>query len=530
MLGPFIGQNIHFAISLGAALTCFAAAWLFFDSYHLAKHPKELLKAFGFICLTLAFLLLATLSETTLVATGFSQASGKISIFLRLLGYAALIIGDLIYPLQKIPQIDDAPQAPSKTFAGIALPTMAISYVLPFGAFTNAILMFRRSFKGLEKHLRPLIAVFAALGVYEIASLARLFRSTENVVTYGLIKPFGPVWSVEHAALAIAAIILGIWLWQYLVTRLESQLTLMFTAATLIIFLLTTTTFTFSLLRSVQKETLSNLNTNAKVIDYALSAKKSELKTAAETLATNDNLATAISGRDRQRITELVLPVFEKRGASSLIVTSSKGEVLLRAENSQLWGDSLSNDVFVKRALAGETRTGATTKSDVTSPKVLIQAVGPIFDTNKKVVGTVLVANIVDNGFLDSLKQATGLESAVYAGNVRSATTLVAADGKSRLVGITEPNDSVNKTVLKDGKTFSGSLDVLGVPYSAVYSPLQGGDDKPIGMLFAGRPQAALLDSASKSIEVTLVSAAVLLTSSVGIWYYAAKYLKKQLR
>lgn len=529
MLGPFIGQNIHFAISLAAALACFAAAWLYFDSYHLAKHAKELWKSFGFICLCAAFLLFATLSETTLATTGFSRTAGSISAALRLLGYLAIMIGSLIDPLQKVPRITNTPPPQTKTFAGFVLPTLAISYLLPLGAFGNAILMFRRSFKGLEKHLRPLIVVFSLLTLFETASLARLFRTTENVASYSLIKSFGVVWALEHALLAAAAIVLGIWLWQYLVTRLESQLTLMFTAATLIIFLLTTTTFTFSLLRSVQSETLDNLKTNSKVVNYALSAKESELKTAAETLAGSGELITAIVNRDRARITSLVQPVLAKRAASSLVITTAKGEVLVRAENSQLWGDSLSEDPFVKQALLGETRTGIATKSDIAAPQVLIQAVGPVSNAGQ-VIGTVTVANIIDNGFLDGLKRTTGLESAVYASNIRSATTLVAADGKSRLVGINETDKTVRQVVLADGKTYAGNLKVLGVPYLAVYAPLTGADGKVAGMLFAGRPQAALLDSAARSIEVTLVSAAALLSSSVFVWYFAAKYIKKQLR
>lgn len=528
MLGPFIGQNIHFAISLAAALACFAAAWLYYDSYHLAKHAKELWKTFGFLCLCVAFLLLATLSETTLAATGFSKTAGSISILLRLVGYLALIIGSLIDPLQKVPQIYEVPAAPKKTFAGIPLPVMAASYALPFAALANAWLIFRRSTKGLEKHLRALAVVFLALSAFEFASLARLFRSTENVASYSLVKPFGIMWTTEHIFLAIAAVILGKWLWQYLVTRLESQLTLMFTAATLIIFLLTTTTFTFSLLKSVQSETLDNLKTNSRVVDYALHAKEAELKTAAETLASNNDLASAITARDRARITNLIQPVFTKRGASSLVVTSAQGEVLVRAENSVMWGDSLSNDPFVKKALTGETLGGVSVKPDVSSQKVIIQAVSPI-KVNGVVSGSVTVATTMSNGFLDNLKRTTGLESAVYAGNSRSATTLVAADGKSRLVGVIETNKTVQQTVLKDGKPFAGNLTVLGVPYLAVYTPLFGADGKPVGMLFAGRPQAALLDSASKSIEVTLISAAALLSSSVFVWYFAAKYLKKQL-
>src|SRR5882762_8135038 len=103
----FFGQNIHFAISLLAALVCFAVFWLYFDAWTTKKEVKDIFKWFGFLFIALSFAVHATVIEQSVLGRSiFGDLSEAISIIIRLAGYVAIIIGQIIDPLQPKPKTE----------------------------------------------------------------------------------------------------------------------------------------------------------------------------------------------------------------------------------------------------------------------------------------------------------------------------------------------------------------------------------------------------------------------------------------
>jgi len=154
----------------------------------------------------------------------------------------------------------------------------------------------------------------------------------------------------------------------------------------------------------------------------------------------------------------------------------------------------------------------------------------PIRDPSTNlIVGAADGSLVLDSAFVDGIKQATGLESSIYAGNVSSATTFVAPDGVTRWIGVKQTNNSVVQTVLKKGQIYKGSLDIQNSQYLAVYEPLKDIDNNIIGMLFIGQPQLDVLKTAGRSVELTFVVTVVLLMLAIIPAFLIARHISRQL-
>ncbi len=535
----FFGQNVHFAISLFAALVFFAVFWLIFDAWILRREKKELLKWVGFLLISISFLIHATvLEQGVLGASILGGGSEILATLLRIFGYLGIVWGQMIDPLQPAPKTEglvlEKKKKSAKEVFGLLPPLAALTPFLKFllsaGALAAGLLYLRRGTIGLERHLKPVAFALFFLTIFEILSLASLLRGSANPIIYDLVAPFGPIWILEHLFLLIGIFLLGKWVWNYLVTRLQSQLFMIFTSSVLIIFLLTTASFTFLLMQNIQREALANLETAAKVLDYALGGKKAETASSAESLAHNPEIMAALAVEDHQKLATLTGKILETKKQSSLIITNEFGQVLVRAEDPDRWGDSISDDPLVKRALVGTGMTSVLPKEDVLAPLIYLKSAVPVRDEAKNIIGAAVAGVVIDDGFVDGIKNATSLDSAVYAGNVRSATTFLAPDGKHRWIGIKEENQQVKHEVLRQGKTFKGGLNVLNRPFLAVYAPLKDVDNSVVGMLFIGKPVSSIFQTAGRSVELTFLVAAVLLVISIIPAYLISKYISKQLR
>ena len=146
-----------------------------------------------------------------------------------------------------------------------------------------------------------------------------------------------------------------------------------------------------------------------------------------------------------------------------------------------------------------------------------------------EIIGTVVTGFTVDSAFVDGVKTVTGLDAAVFGGNTRAATTFVAPDGKSRFVGTKEANEKVLSKVLEKGEIFIGPTQILNQPFYTAYSPLKTLEDEIIGMLFVGKLQTTLLETAQKSIELTFLGSVILMILSVPPTYFVSRYIQEHL-
>lgn len=527
----FFGQNLHFALDLFFSLILFAVFWLYFDAWTVRKKSREVYKWLGFLLLSLSFLIQATVIEQSILGTSlFGDYTETVSIVLRLIGYLSVVASQLIDPLQPIPDNKglDLENKNSKNFVIFTSLFINLKFVLPLGSLSVALLYFRRATTGLERHLKSIAIAFFLLSISELFALASAFRSSTNIDLHNLTAAFGPLWAFEQLFLFLAALILGKWVWSYLVKRLQSQLFMIFTASILLVFLIISVSFTFLLVGNIQNDSLSSLETASKVLNLNIDSKRAETSANAEVFSQNPDIKSAVTSKDHNKLNSVIGSTLEAKKISSLLVISSTGMVLARGEEPDRWGDSLSNDPIVEKALIGKDVSNIVSKDGVLAPVIYLQAAKPIL-INGKVVGAVVASIALNNNFLDGIKNSTGLDSAIYAKNLRSATTLLAPDGKERQIGVKENNSVITNQVLDKGETFAGSLQILNQPFLVVYQPIKNINNEVIGMSFTGEPQVNILVDSGKSIEITFFLSAILLVLSIFPSLLISKYITRQL-
>jgi len=542
LLRQFFGQNIHFVLSLLMALAAFAVFWLIFDAWQTRRELKELLKWSGFLLLALGFLLYAAvINQSSFGKLAWNSHLTFISELLRIVGYIAIAIGLLIDPLQPKPKtkgIEEImssepvkPDQPRGLAAGFGFGTLAWQLLLPLGSLGVAGLYWRRATTGLERHLRPVTIAFLWLSGFEIFSLAaNAWQNTTNPTLYPFVSAFGYFWIVAQVCLLISAIVLVKWVWVYLVKRLQGQLFIIFTAATAIIFSVATISFSFLLMNSVQQSSLTNLTTASQVLNQALISKGAQTLADADILSESPAIASAVVSSDHNGLSSLTANYLVDKGLSSFVITSSDGEVLLEGQNPDKWGQSISSDPLFQRAALGYSAQSKVTQPGVLAPGVVIEAATPIRAASGDIIGVVITDQAIDSTFLDGIKHATNLDSAVYAGDVVSATTFVAPDGSSRSIGVSQPSTAVQQLVLGGGQTFKGSLSILNRSYLVVYAPLKDVNNNVIGMLLTAQPQQTLLKTIAHSIELTFLAAIGLLLIMIIPAYLLASKMARQFQ
>lgn len=523
----FILINLHFAINLLAALVFFSIAWLYFDAWVGKKNHHDAARWLGFIFLSLAFLAHSTIVEQSLFQSAILNpglAAWLNSLF-QTLGFSSLIIGQLTEPLQPLPAYRRSKTAPLLLF----LPTLQlISFLQPLLAVSVAFLYLRRATIGLEHHLKPIAKGLFFLTGYQVLSLATTFRTSDNIHLAQLTAAFQPLWLFEHLLLLISIIILSRWVWGYLVKRLETQFLIIFTTGTLILFLITTIFFTSTSLSELKSNTLQNLQINAQILSFAISSQKQASSSTAQLIASSPDLISAVAANNLSTLDTLATQILTTNKQTELTIVAKTGEILVRAEAPDQTGGSLSDHPLIQSALIGKPLSSLVTTSGVIAPELVIQASAPILQ-HSQIIGAVLTGNPIDNAYVDGLKAATGLDSSIYSGNIRSATTFVAPDGKSRWLGIQEDSPQVLDTVITQNKLYTGSVTILNLPFFSAYLPLTDHTNHPVGMIFVGLPQSSLLVSIKHNIEQTFSVTVILLIASVVPSFFLSRYLTRQL-
>lgn len=517
----FLWENFHFAINLFTALAFFSIFWLYFDAWTERKTLKEGLKILGFLLLSLSFLAHAVFIESSDLTSSIlgGGINEKVAMIMRNFGYLLLVVGLVADPL--IPK----PKLTAFTLSNVALP-----YLLsPVMAVMAAWLYLRRATIGLENHTKQVSLAFFMFAFYELLSILSLFVNNPNVDIFRLVVPFGPIWIAAHLVLLIGAGILIKWAFSYLLKRINTQLFIIFTTTTLSVFLLTTISFTFLLLKNLSDETLIRLGTDVSVLSFALDAKKSEAQASAAILAQNTQIIEAIATKDRKILAPAAEELLISRKVNSVVIVDDSGQVIARGEERDRIGDSLSNNSLVKRALIGENVSSLMTQESVLAPMVLVRAAVPI-KSGDKVVGATVVAVSLDNNFLDGVKKISGLEMGIYGNDVLSATTISDLRGVTRPIGTKETREEIKNKVLIKGEEYSGIVSLLNTSYFAVYHPLKDVDNEVVGMLLAGRPSSSVFETARKSIEMTFLITVVLMVLSILPSYLVAKYIFNQLK
>lgn len=512
-------NTLDFTIYVFGAFVFFSAGLLFLDSWKLNKLKKTpLIRSFGFFLLAIVYAIYASSVDIPTVLY-IVQITKIFSLTLIL----ASVVGEPI--LHK----------PKQKVAVAILPFSLVAFEISFVSMSIVLALvisfwyLWRSTKGLDKQLKPAAISFFFLFLAELTRMGFYWRDTTNVFWSKMLAEYAVVWNINIFLQFVAILILGWWVFGYTRFRTQIQLFTTILASILAIFLTTTVLFSLLLLRNLEADALSHLKTDANVFQYSLDRLQLESLAHARAIGGDSGFKEALATNNKGRLYEITSESLISQNLTSLITISPEGVVLMRAEDRDSFGNNLSRDPLVKSALTGQQISSLVLNTRSINPEVFIKSAVPVKNADNQILGVVMTGFVVDNAFVDGIKDVTMLDVTVFAQDKRTATTIISPDGKSRFVGTLETNQKVLSTVLEKGETFVGSSEVLNEPYYTAYTPLKTFGGENIGMLFIGKPQTELLETAQESIDLTFLGSIVLMVIAMVPTYFISKYIKRNV-
>lgn len=138
----------------------------------------------------------------------------------------------------------------------------------------------------------------------------------------------------------------------------------------------------------------------------------------------------------------------------------------------------------------------------------------PVY-ANNQVIGMIYAGEpLTKQSSVEDLKRLFDMDATLFAENIRYNTTL---SQNNRPLLFTPLNPQISDLVLTQGKSFSGTVQVLNSTYIASYKPILGFDHKPIGVIFVGKSKNDLNKIYYKIVLVVIALGAILFT--IGIMF-----------
>ncbi len=232
----------------------------------------------------------------------------------------------------------------------------------------------------------------------------------------------------------------------------------------------------------VDSATIEKVDVATRVAMRDIEALKKEARAVSAAIARDAPLAEAVAGGSRGEILDRLAELLPETGGEFCLVTDSEGRVLARSHEPEKSGDSIASLADVASALAGRPLAAVEEGADI---RLSVRAGTPVFDDSGALIGVVSAGYRLDtNAFVDERKKITGCEFTIVLGDERLASTARGEEGES-VVG-TRADPEVVREVLAGG-SYSGRVDILGRRAVARYSPIEGPDGRPIGMIFVGQ-------------------------------------------
>ncbi len=232
----------------------------------------------------------------------------------------------------------------------------------------------------------------------------------------------------------------------------------------------------------VDASTVGRVETATKVAVNNLEALKAEATAISLSISRDPAIVEALERSNREALLAHALSLQEETGVEFCTVTDAEGVALMRTHAPEMTGDLIMSQSNIRSAVHGEALTAIEEGSSV---RLSVRAGTPVFNAQGKLIGVVSVGYRLDTErFVDAVKEVMGCETTISLGDERIASTILGENG-ARIIG-TKADAHIAETVLA-GNTYSGRVDIEGRVAVCKYTPINGPDDRAVGMLFVGQ-------------------------------------------
>ncbi|HZV83026.1 MAG TPA: cache domain-containing protein, partial [Geobacteraceae bacterium] len=242
--------------------------------------------------------------------------------------------------------------------------------------------------------------------------------------------------------------------------------------------------------------------------------------------ATAPYMAQALAAGSRDQVAGVLQPLMKSEQLHIFTAVDARGSVLFRARNPGGFGDDISGDLLIKKALSGKEISGTTiipasrlalegaelvrkaviriiptpmakpVRHDVESAGMFMVAATPVKDSAGNVVGALMGGVLLNNNnsLVDRIRKviyeggkqegSDGGGSTIFLNDLRIATTVMTPE-RRRAIGTKLSAEVYNRVVMMKER-WIGRAFVVNDWYFSGYEPILSLEGVPIGALYVG--------------------------------------------
>jgi PAS domain S-box-containing protein len=222
------------------------------------------------------------------------------------------------------------------------------------------------------------------------------------------------------------------------------------------------------------------IRVSARVAEHILEELKSRSYVAAQSIANDRAMVRALESNKRSEILDTATDLKRLAQVDYCTILDTKGIVLARTHEREIYGDSLAHLPHIKQAMMG--KRGAFVSPGVTV-RMGAYAGAPIFGEGRQ-IGIVSLGFALDNPELvEYIKSIIECEIGIFLKDERIVSTLTNDDG-SYIQGERAPENIQARVLAGDRHIETNKLNNENALVK--YVPILGAEDKPVGMLAIG--------------------------------------------
>ncbi len=292
----------------------------------------------------------------------------------------------------------------------------------------------------------------------------------------------------------------------------------------------------------------------------AFNGKLNDIKDIVSFTAASETLSEAIKRNDRDHLCDYLCTIQEENQLDILTLIDSKGNVVLRTRNLEVYGDSQSQDEIVNKVLKGGTCSfpqivtrAELMKEDQTladrayiefveTPKaaprpeekeengMMLKAASAVVDENGHVLGVLYGGILINRDYeiVDGVKETVYKDEQYKGREIGTATifqhdlrisTNVKDEKGERAIG-TRVSKEVNQAVLIEGKPWIDRAFVVNDWYISAYEPIKNIAGDIIGILYVGMLERPYIDTTNRVIQAFSIIAVLCVVLLLVLLYF----------
>ncbi len=338
-------------------------------------------------------------------------------------------------------------------------------------------------------------------------------------------------------------------------SRLRYELLREFTIVAVVPLLITSVVAVNYFIKSFVQRAESKINSDLESAIYVYGKIKDDLKYVVRDQ--NRAIFTLYKRGEIHQLRKYLEKVVWRNNLSFFTVTNNYGKVILCVNNPKTEGSDLSANPLIQRALKDETivtteivseeelkREGLSEKAEidlvetkgakpitkkVETRGLVLKVVMPVKDEVHRIVGVMSGGYLLNRNYsiIDLISEKVGTKTTIFLDDTRIATNILNLDG-SRALG-TMVSEKVGREVLELGKTYLGRTWAVNAWYITAYEPIRDSNNKIIGALYVGEPEAPFIALRNRIIRGFILSLGFAMLIGVAFAFFNARRVTKPI-